>query len=153
MIPYDVQLLGGIALHQCTVAEMQTGEGKTLVAILPLYLNALTGRNCQLVTVNDYLAKRDSEWVGSVLQWLGLTVGCIQHSMSPEERKKVAQKLKKLSLPAGSTERKKILGDLKMTASYYKEHKKDLDKQAEQWYDLKTKVTVEKKKKKKGEKK
>ena len=87
MIPYDVQLLGGIALHKGNVAEMQTGEGKTLVAVMPLYLNALTERNCQLVTVNDYLAKRDSEWVGSVLNWLGLTVGCIQNSMAPEERR------------------------------------------------------------------
>ena len=87
MIPYDVQLLGGIALHKGNVAEMQTGEGKTLVGTLPLYLNALTGRNCQLVTVNDYLAKRDSEWVGAVLRWLGLSVGCIQHSMDPTERR------------------------------------------------------------------
>ena len=86
MVPYDVQLLGAIALHKGNVAEMQTGEGKTLVAIMPLYLNALTGNNCQLVTVNDYLARRDSEWVGSVLRWLGLSVGCIQNSMTPEER-------------------------------------------------------------------
>ena len=87
MVPYDVQMLGAIALHKGNVAEMQTGEGKTLVAIMPLYLNALSGRNCQLVTVNDYLAKRDSEWVGSVLQWLGLSIGCIQNSMRPEERR------------------------------------------------------------------
>ncbi len=87
MIPYDVQLLGGIALHDGGIAEMQTGEGKTLVAILPLYLNALTGRNCQLVTVNDYLARRDSLWVGSVLKWLGLTVGCIEHTMTPDQRR------------------------------------------------------------------
>ncbi len=87
MIPYDVQLLGGIALHKGGIAEMQTGEGKTLVATLPLYLNALTRRNCQLVTVNDYLALRDSQWVGSVLRWLGLTVGCIQNSMDPHERR------------------------------------------------------------------
>ncbi|RMD83601.1 MAG: preprotein translocase subunit SecA, partial [Lentisphaerae bacterium] len=89
MVPFDVQLLGAIALHHGSIAEMQTGEGKTLVAILPLYLNALTGRNCQLVTVNDYLARRDSEWVGFVLRWLGLTVGCIQNDIPPgsEERK------------------------------------------------------------------
>ncbi len=87
MIPYDVQMLGGIALHKGGIAEMQTGEGKTLVATLPLYLNALTGKNCQLVTVNDYLALRDSQWVGTVLRWLGLTVGCIQNSMDPQERR------------------------------------------------------------------
>ncbi|MFM1548539.1 MAG: preprotein translocase subunit SecA [Lentisphaeria bacterium] len=87
MIPYDVQLIGGIALHQATIAEMQTGEGKTLVAVLPLYLNALTGNNCQLITVNDYLARRDAEWVGSVLVWLGLSVGCIQNNMAPAERR------------------------------------------------------------------
>jgi preprotein translocase subunit SecA len=87
MIPYDVQLMGGIALHRASIAEMQTGEGKTLVAILPLYLNALTGKNCQLVTVNDYLARRDSEWVGAALQWLGITVGCIQHDQPPPLRR------------------------------------------------------------------
>ncbi len=87
MVPYDVQLIGGIALHRGTIAEMMTGEGKTLVAILPIYLNALTGRNCQLVTVNDYLALRDSQWVGFVLKWLGLTVGCIQNQMRPDERR------------------------------------------------------------------
>ena len=70
MVPYDVQVLGGIQLHLGGIAEMQTGEGKTLVAIMPLYLNALSGRNCQLVTTNDYLAKRDSEWVGFVLTYL-----------------------------------------------------------------------------------
>ncbi|MGE4565324.1 MAG: preprotein translocase subunit SecA, partial [Victivallaceae bacterium] len=66
MVPFDVQLLGGIALHRGHIAEMATGEGKTLVATLPLYLNALSGRNCQLVTVNDYLARRDSEWMGAI---------------------------------------------------------------------------------------
>lgn len=89
MIPYDVQLMGGIALHQGGIAEMQTGEGKTLVAVLPLYLNALTGKNCQLVTVNDYLALRDAQWVGAVLIWLGLTVGVIQHDQSPEKRREM----------------------------------------------------------------
>ena len=88
MVHFDVQLIGGIALHQKKIAEMATGEGKTLVATLPLYLNALTGRNCQLVTVNDYLARRDSEWMGLLLSWLGLTVGCIQNQMGNEERQK-----------------------------------------------------------------
>ena len=87
MIPFDVQIIGAIALHQRNIAEMATGEGKTLVAIMPLYLNALTGRNVQLVTVNDYLARRDSDWMGHVLKWLGLSVGCIQNSMMPEQRR------------------------------------------------------------------
>lgn len=87
MVPYDVQMIGGIALHEKKIAEMATGEGKTLVATLPLYLNALTGKNCQLVTVNDYLAKRDSEWNGYLYKFLGLTVGCIQNSMGSAERK------------------------------------------------------------------
>jgi preprotein translocase subunit SecA len=86
MIPFDVQLLGGIALHRGYIAEMATGEGKTLVATLPLYLNALTGKNCQLVTVNDYLARRDSEWMGHLLNYLGLTVGCIQNDMRLRDR-------------------------------------------------------------------
>jgi preprotein translocase subunit SecA len=86
MIHYDVQLLGGIALHENKIAEMATGEGKTLVATLPLYLNSLTGRNCQLATVNDYLAKRDSEWMGYLFKRLGLTVGCIQNGMNSSER-------------------------------------------------------------------
>lgn len=87
MVHYDVQMIGGIALHEKKIAEMATGEGKTLVATLPLYLNSLTGRNCQLVTVNDYLAKRDSEWNGYLYKFLGLTVGCIQNQMDSEERK------------------------------------------------------------------
>ncbi|MCX7876543.1 MAG: preprotein translocase subunit SecA [Melioribacteraceae bacterium] len=86
MIPYDVQLIGGIVLHQGKIAEMATGEGKTLVASLPLYLNALTGRGVHLVTVNDYLAKRDSEWMGEIFKFHGLTVGCILNTMDPEER-------------------------------------------------------------------
>jgi preprotein translocase subunit SecA len=86
MVHYDVQLIGGIALHENRIAEMATGEGKTLVATLPLYLNALTGRNCQLATVNDYLARRDSEWMGYLYNLLGLSVGCIQSDMSSEER-------------------------------------------------------------------
>jgi preprotein translocase subunit SecA len=87
MVPFDSQLMGGIVLHQGKIAEMATGEGKTLVATMPLYLNALSGRNVQLVTVNDYLARRDSQWMGQVYEYLGLTVGCIQEQMSPAERR------------------------------------------------------------------
>jgi len=87
MVPFDVQLIGGIVLHQGKISEMQTGEGKTLVATLPLYLNALTGKNVQLVTVNDYLALRDASWMGHLYKYLGLTVGCIQNSMDSEERR------------------------------------------------------------------
>ncbi len=87
MVHFDVQLIGGIALHQGKIAEMATGEGKTLVATLPLYLNALTGRNTQLVTVNDYLARRDSEWMGHLYNFLGVTVGCIQQQMAPAVRR------------------------------------------------------------------
>jgi preprotein translocase subunit SecA len=88
MVPYDVQLVGGIVLHQGKVAEMATGEGKTLVATLPLYLNALTGRGAHLVTVNSYLAQRDSEWMGHVYTWLGLSVGCIDlHEPNTPERR------------------------------------------------------------------
>ena len=88
MVPYDVQLIGGIVLHQGKIAEMATGEGKTLVATLPMYLNALTGRGVHLVTVNDYLARRDSQWMGHLLRWLGLTVGCLDDTQpsSPERR-------------------------------------------------------------------
>ncbi|MDO9542063.1 MAG: preprotein translocase subunit SecA [Kiritimatiellia bacterium] len=88
MIPFDVQLVGGIVLHQGKIAEMATGEGKTLVATMPLYLNALKGENVHLVTVNDYLARRDSQWMGAVYQYLGLTVGCIQNQMNSEERRR-----------------------------------------------------------------
>lgn len=84
---FDVQLMGGIVLHQGKIAEMRTGEGKTLVATLPSYLNALTGRGVHIVTVNDYLAKRDSAWMGQIHEFLGLTVGAITHDTSPEERK------------------------------------------------------------------
>ena len=87
MVPFDVQLMGGIALHRGGIAEMATGEGKTLVATLPLYLNALSGRNCQLVTVNDYLARRDSQWMGTIFRFLGLTVGCLQNMQRPDERR------------------------------------------------------------------
>jgi preprotein translocase subunit SecA len=87
MVHFDVQLIGGIALHEGRISEMATGEGKTLVATLPLYLNCLNGRNAQLVTVNDYLARRDSEWMGQLYSFLGVTVGCIQQSMSPDRRR------------------------------------------------------------------
>src|SRR4051812_27976393 len=89
MVHFDVQLIGGITLHEGRIAEMATGEGKTLVATLPLYLNALTGRNTQLVTVNDYLARRDSEWMGYLYNFLGLTVGCIQQQMHSETRREM----------------------------------------------------------------
>ncbi len=84
---FDMQLVGGIALHQGKIAEMRTGEGKTLVATLPSYLNALTGKGVHIVTVNDYLAKRDSEWMGRVHEFLGLTVGCLINDLEDEERK------------------------------------------------------------------
>ena len=87
MIPFDVQLIGGIVLHSGRIAEMATGEGKTLVATLPTYLNALTGQGVHVVTVNDYLAARDSEWMGEVYRELGLTVGCLQHGQSQAERR------------------------------------------------------------------
>jgi len=85
---FDVQLIGGMVLHECQIAEMKTGEGKTLVATLPCYLNALTGKGVHVVTVNDYLARRDAEWMGQVHRFLGLSVGLIQQDMSPVERKK-----------------------------------------------------------------
>ncbi|QQS66666.1 MAG: preprotein translocase subunit SecA [Chlorobiota bacterium] len=88
MVHYDVQLIGGIVLHQGKIAEMATGEGKTLVATLPTYLNAIAGKGLHIITVNDYLAKRDSEWMGPIYEYLGLKVGCIQSNMRPEQRKK-----------------------------------------------------------------
>ncbi|MDP4160014.1 MAG: preprotein translocase subunit SecA, partial [Bacillota bacterium] len=84
---YDVQLIGGMVLHDGRIAEMRTGEGKTLVATLPSYLNALTGEGVHVVTVNDYLARRDSEWVGKIHQFLGLSVGLIVHGLNYEERR------------------------------------------------------------------
>ncbi|MDY7014285.1 MAG: preprotein translocase subunit SecA, partial [Cyanobacteriota bacterium] len=84
---FDVQILGGTILHEGQIAEMRTGEGKTLVATLPSYLNALSGKGVHVVTVNDYLARRDAEWMGQVHRFLGLTVGLIQSGMSPTERK------------------------------------------------------------------
>src|SRR6185503_5063624 len=83
---FDVQLKGGIVLHQGKIAEMKTGEGKTLVATLPVYLNALEGKGVHVVTVNDYLAKRDAEWMGRIYGFLGLTVGVIVHDLSDEQR-------------------------------------------------------------------
>ena len=85
---YDVQLLGGIILHQGKIAEMKTGEGKTLVSTLPVYLNALTGNGVHVVTVNDYLAKRDSAWMGKIYDFLGISVGCITNEMEDSVRKK-----------------------------------------------------------------
>ncbi len=89
MVPYDVQLIGGIVLHQGKISEMATGEGKTLVAILPIYLNALAGKGVHLVTVNDYLAKRDCDWMRPVYEYLGLTCDAIQSHMPPESRKRI----------------------------------------------------------------
>ena len=83
---FDVQLIGGIVLHQGKIAEMKTGEGKTLVATLPAYLNALEGKGVHIVTVNDYLAKRDAEWMGPIYKSLGSSVGVIQHDMNDAER-------------------------------------------------------------------
>ncbi|MFL3025149.1 MAG: preprotein translocase subunit SecA [Candidatus Neomarinimicrobiota bacterium] len=87
MIPYDVQIIGGIILHRGNVAEMKTGEGKTLVAAFPIYLNALAGRGVHLITVNDYLAQRDAEWMGEIYKRLGLSVGFILNNMTPEQRR------------------------------------------------------------------
>src|SRR6476469_5752917 len=84
---FDVQMMGGIVLHRGMIAEMKTGEGKTLVATLPVYLNALTGDGVHVVTVNDYLAKRDSEWMGQIYRFLGMTVGVIVHGLDDNERK------------------------------------------------------------------
>ena len=91
MVPFDVQIVGGIALHHGCISEMQTGEGKTLTAAMPLYLNALTGKPVHLVTVNDYLAKRDCDWVGSILRWLGLTTGSLTNDVPQEQRRGIYQ--------------------------------------------------------------
>jgi len=88
MVPFDVQLIGGIVLHEGKIAEMATGEGKTLVASMPLYLNALTGKGAHLITVNDYLARRDCEWMGKIYQTLGLTYAYITNEMNPPQRQK-----------------------------------------------------------------
>ncbi|MEW6680601.1 MAG: preprotein translocase subunit SecA [bacterium] len=91
MRPFDVQLMGGIVLHEGHIAEMKTGEGKTLVATMPVYLNALLGKGVHIVTVNDYLAKRDAKWMGPIYEFMGLSVGYLQHDMNPEQRKMIYQ--------------------------------------------------------------
>lgn len=88
MRPFDVQMIGGMVLHEGMISEMKTGEGKTLVATLPVYLNALTGKGVHVITVNDYLAKRDSDWMGQLYRFLGLSVGCIVHGLTDKDRKK-----------------------------------------------------------------
>ena len=98
LYPYRVQLVGGVVLHQGRIAEMKTGEGKTLVATLPAYLNALNGNGVHIVTVNDYLAKRDSEWMGKVHRFLGLTVGLIVHDLTSEERTSPTARITKWAL-------------------------------------------------------
>ena len=89
MVPFDVQLMGGVALHQVKIAEMKTGEGKTLVSTMPIILNALTGRGVHLITVNDYLAERDSQWMGLLYDYLGVSVGCLLNQMNSEQRKEM----------------------------------------------------------------
>ncbi|HIG50989.1 MAG TPA: preprotein translocase subunit SecA, partial [Candidatus Marinimicrobia bacterium] len=89
MVPFDVQLIGGLVLHQGKIAEMKTGEGKTLVSTMPIILNAITGRGVHLITVNDYLAERDSQWMGILYEYLGLTVGCILNQMNSQQRKEM----------------------------------------------------------------
>ena len=89
MVPFDVQLIGGVVLHQGKIAEMKTGEGKTLVSTMPIILNAITGRGVHLITVNDYLAERDSQWMGILYEYLGLTVGCILNQMNSQQRKEM----------------------------------------------------------------
>ncbi|MCF7847204.1 MAG: preprotein translocase subunit SecA [Kiritimatiellales bacterium] len=89
MVPFDVQLIGGIVIHQGKIAEMATGEGKTLVATMPVYLNALTGKGAHVITTSDYHSQRDSEWMGHVYKWLGLTVGCLRNQMPPPERREM----------------------------------------------------------------
>lgn len=91
MIPYDVQVIGAIAMHKGSIAEMMTGEGKTLTAVMPLYLNALTGKPTHLVTVNDYLAQRDCQWVGTIFRWLNLTTGSLTNDTPQENRKEIYQ--------------------------------------------------------------
>lgn len=88
MKPFRVQVVGGVVLHQGRIAEMKTGEGKTLVATLPVYLNALEGKGVHVVTVNDYLAKRDAEWMGKIYNFLGLSVGCVTNDLKGEDRRR-----------------------------------------------------------------
>jgi preprotein translocase subunit SecA len=92
MVPFDVQLIGGVVLHQGRIAEMKTGEGKTLVSTMPIILNAMTGRGVHVITVNDYLAERDSQWMGILYEYLGLSVGCILNQMSSQQRKEMYNK-------------------------------------------------------------
>ena len=89
MVHFDVQLIGGMAIHNGMIAEMATGEGKTLVATLPVYLNALTEKGVHVVTTSDYHSQRDSEWMGHLYKWLGLTVGCLKNMMPPSERRQM----------------------------------------------------------------
>src|SRR5205085_87578 len=89
MVHYDVQIVGAIAMHSGCIAEMETGEGKTITAVMPLYLNALTGKPVHLVTVNDYLAQRDCQWVGSILRWLGMTTGALTNDIPTHIRKEI----------------------------------------------------------------
>ena len=89
MVPFDVQLMGGVVLHQGKIAEMKTGEGKTLVSTMPIILNAITGRGVHVITVNDYLAERDSQWMGILFEYLGLSIGCILNQMNSEQRKEM----------------------------------------------------------------
>jgi preprotein translocase subunit SecA len=91
MRPFDVQILGAAVLHQGRIAEMKTGEGKTLVAVLPAYLNALIGKGVHIVTVNDYLARRDSEWMGPIYEFLGLKVGLVVQGLEPAQRREAYQ--------------------------------------------------------------
>ena len=112
MRPYRVQLIGGIVLHQGRIAEMKTGEGKTLVAILPAYLNALAGQGVHIVTVNDYLAKRDSEWLGKVYRFLGLTVGLIIHDLKSDERREAYELARDVSVATDGRETMDIAAEI-----------------------------------------
>ncbi len=112
---FDVQLIGGMVLHEGKIAEMKTGEGKTLVATLPVYLNALSGRGVHVVTVNDYLAKRDSEWMGKLYSFLGLTVGVIVHDLDDEQRRAAyAADVTSTEVPLTSRQREKLLCAMKL---------------------------------------
>ncbi len=115
---FDVQLIGGIVLHQGEIAEMKTGEGKTLTAILSLYLNALEGRGCHLVTVNDYLAKRDMVWMGQIYHALGLSVGCIAHDTAYLYDPAYQTENEKLNEMNGQDEERDTVGGFKVVESY-----------------------------------
>ena len=105
---FDVQLIGGMVLHRGQIAEMKTGEGKTLVATLPVYLNALEGKGVHVVTVNDYLAKRDAEWMGKLYRFLGLTVGVIVHDLEDEERYKAYRDRKSTRLNSSHIQKSRM---------------------------------------------